>query len=216
MAAPPAMLRRRIVLATLASLVGMAETNEGAGPDELRLPARKLVVGRGLDRRLAQLLSARKRHALPVVIVVPEPLDSAARGALRDAGCRLLQALGPTSHLAALERHAALERLESLVVWLAPLEPVDHVDPSLWEGDVPPWARSAKGQVKVLVTFYDSVPADEAKAILERWASEAHVHGPSGEWAAAIDPVRVPKLASEEGVRWIEPGPDPMMPLGPA
>ena len=194
--------------ALIAALLGGPPTT----PEKVRLPARMMTVGRGLDERLGALLQRRAHHPLPTVLVVPEPLDAAGREALRAAGCRLLQALGPRAHLALLEPRADLGLLKTLVVWAAPLEPVDHVDPRLWAGEAPSWAR-VDGGVKVLVTFYEGVTAEEAAAALAPFAPGARVHGPSGDWAATIDGALLPQLAAQDGIEWIEPGPDPMMPL---
>jgi hypothetical protein len=182
--------------------------------DTVRLPARTIAIGSGLDPRLANRLGAPGRHPVPVIVATGRAqLDTGQRATLQEAGCRLRQALGQGAYLATLQRSSDLERLKTLVAWVAPLEPVDHVDADLWIGKVPTWARSEDGRFKVLVTFYEHVPRDEARTILERWAKELSFQDPSEAWAAVIDPEAVKRLAAEEGIDWIEPGPHPMMPL---
>ncbi len=217
---PTAMPRRpRLVWllakgAVLAPLLLACSLKAAEVGNTVRLPARTVAIGSGLDPGLATRLAAPGRHPVPVVVATGRPqLDVGQRATLLEAGCRLRQALGQGAYLATLQRNSDLERLETLVAWVAPLEPLDHVDPDLWVGKAPEWARAEDGRLKVLVTFYDYVPRDEARAILERCAKEMSFQDPSEAWAAVIDPDAVKRLAAEEGLDWLEPGPHPMMPL---
>jgi hypothetical protein len=179
----------------------------------VRTPGRAFTPPAGIDEALRSRVRSGPSPAPALVQLVRLP-SAEDRARLRESGVLLGALLGGTTYFAEVATGTDLAALP-LVRWAGPVMPADRVEGALLAGRVEPWARADGERIRVLVSF--RVDRDAARAILDRLGVRAELHGPNDEWAAQITPAQVQALAGEEGVRWLEQGPHPMMPLeGPS
>src|SRR5262245_29617391 len=137
----------RIPAMLIMTLAGCTLAGPGSSGRTAQLPARSVVVGQGVAPGWQSRLDG-SGSPQAGVMVLRKPPDGATRAALLESGAQLLQSLEPDVYLVLISRGARLGALAQQVVWLAPLDPVDHVDPDLWRGNPPPWARTNDGGLK--------------------------------------------------------------------
>ncbi|MCK5229572.1 MAG: S8 family serine peptidase, partial [Desulfobulbaceae bacterium] len=113
-------------------------------------------------------------------------------------------AYGKTGGIPGLKRNGILR-------WHDRLQPEDKISKRLYEGRIGSWARTAAGDVKLVVRFFKDVPLDQAEELLKNYQGIT-VTGKSAIQNSLI--VESPEdiiglLAGEDIVQWIEESPPP-------
>jgi subtilisin family serine protease len=95
----------------------------------------------------------------------------------------------------------------------APWRPEYKIAPGLLQGLASKWAVTEDGRIKLLVTFFEDVPAAEMKRIASAYDPAAALHRAPGVWALVLAPGSIAGLTREPAVRAVEEGPLPPQPV---
>src|SRR5271166_1836951 len=107
---------------------------------------------------------------------------------------------------------AATYGIAAAAQWL----PDHKIEPRLRQGQIDDWAKTANGDVKLLVKFFEDVDSDTAKAVLRSYSSSPRFFGAPNTWAIETPPSAIQTLMNEPLVQSIEQGPRPFEPTNDA
>jgi len=99
------------------------------------------------------------------------------------------------------------------IVAVAPWQPEYKISASLRRGKAAPWAFTAGGELKLLVTFFGDVKRDEMESVLARYDPSYMLFRPPNVWALQIPPSRMEDLLREAPIHTVEAGPQPLEPV---
>jgi subtilisin family serine protease len=100
------------------------------------------------------------------------------------------------------------------IVGSAPWLPEYKLSKTLRDGTPPDWAVTARGELKLLVTFFKDVTPPQMRAVLAPLArTSAPLAGSANVWSVELAPAQLAALAAAAQVELIEEGPLPFMPL---
>jgi subtilisin family serine protease len=166
-----------------------------------------------IDPELLARLDAAGERRLHAVLAFSEPLSKQRRARLREAGVALLSPLGRLAYHVSLPGPA--ERLLTLpgVERATLLRPEEKLAAGLATGEFEDWAFDPQtGRVAVLVEAHADVPPDELRRSLAALGLRAARHGPR-TLRLRLEPAALRRLAGLDGVKRIEQGPLPFLPL---
>jgi hypothetical protein len=192
-------------------------------PDSVvvQLRSRAVVLSAASTSQFRVALRASPLPALHALAFTTRPTTAAERRALEARGVALQSPLGSGVYLA---RIARTFESDSLVSYLAGLEPRDRVHPWIWSGEVERFTWRATGAdstrrpvnylltadsaLKVLITFHRDVSDTAITRILASTTERRRVG--SHAWRAIIERRNVATLAANDEVRWMAAGPVPV------
>jgi hypothetical protein len=95
----------------------------------------------------------------------------------------------------------------------APWLPGYKIAPALLQGQASDWAVTEDGRIKLLVSFFEDVPAAEMRRVASGYDPATKLHNSPGVWAVQLNPAAIAGLIREPAVRSVEEGPIPFQPL---
>lgn len=202
-------LRRETAVQKLNALAGLLivllAATEGLGAEAVLLKSRRFVPETGLDG----LMSVRQDHRSERIHAILQ-LDSVPtveeKATLARAQVRLLSYIPNHAWLASFPLRAA-ERIAAIpgVLALAKIEPEDKIDPSLRDGGVNTYSRTADGAARLIVTLFEDADASEAVATIIRLGGQIVGRAEAGRDIVLLLPVDcIGDLASCDDVKWID------------
>ena len=179
-------------------------------PFEIRLPSRSLTPT-PLRPEWAKLFPNPKSSQVHVIVQFNEIPDLGTRAALSAAGISLGQPLSGHAYLATLKRGLKLPSAElQKLRWAGAFSPEDKLSSALQRLEPSSYALRVAGRVELVVTVFPD--ADFAAATKGAQALGGTILGEAralSTFAVSLPLNREHKLATEDGVQYIEPLPAP-------
>lgn len=146
-----------------------------------------------------------------VIIQFEKPLSQEETTALRTHGVNLLSYLLNNAWVCAAESSAFTSSLISQfgIVAVTPWRAEYKLTPKLLVGEFEEWALTEKGEVKLLLTFFEDVSGSEMESITRRYSSISNIFIEPNVWAIQIEPSAIANLVNEDKVQLIAEGPSP-------
>lgn len=186
-------------------LIVLLAATQALGAEAVLLKSRRFVPKTSLDgpASVRQDHRSERIHAILQLDSVPTVEQKAT---LAGAQVRLLSYIPNHAWLASFPLRAA-ERIAAIpgVRALAKIEPQDKIDPSLRDGGVNAYSRTADDAVRLIVTLFEDADVEEAVATIVRLGGQIVGRAEAGRDIVLLLPVdRIADLASCDGVKWID------------
>jgi len=199
----------RILLAILFIVaffsVGQAEA-QSPSLFEIPLKSGNIVLQRG---------NIKTEGSRYVIVQFDNVLHEEKRAELRVAGIHSLSFLYKNAWLCAVEPLVFTGSVVNnfAIVAVTPWRTEYKLAPKLREGQFEEWAVTDKGEVKLLVTFFEDTAKSEMETIARRYSSTSEVYSEPNIWAIQVPPSLINSLVNEEVVQSATEGPSPPIPL---
>jgi len=181
----------------------------------LRLRSRTFTPDPGINPELRSEILQRLEQGIPThvftqLFTLP---STSEKEKLEKDGLRLLSSLGGNSYTATIQKPEIIDpKLVSSIRWIGEILLIDKLQPEVQKGQFGEWARRPDGSVRLRVTFFRDVTAEQAQGIIRKYAeTDTSVGGKT--WKIVTDTTQIRPLAAKDIVKYIEQEPRPLEPL---
>lgn len=186
-------------------LIVLLAATQALGAEAVLLKSRRFVPKTSLDG-LASVRQDHRSERIHAILQLDSVPTVEQKATLAGAQVRLLSYIPNHAWLASFPLRAA-ERIAAIpgVRALAKIEPQDKIDPSLRDGGVNAYSRTADDAVRLIVTLFEDADVEEAVATIVRLGGQIVGRAEAGRDIVLLLPVdRIADLASCDGVKWID------------
>lgn len=183
-------------------LIVLLAATQALGAEAVLLKSRRFVPKTSLDG-LASVRQDHRSERIHAILQLDSVPTVEQKATLAGAQVRLLSYIPNHAWLASFPLRAA-ERIAAIpgVRALAKIEPQDKIDPSLRDGGVNAYSRTADDAVRLIVTLFEDADVEEAVATIVRLGGQIVGRAEAGRDIVLLLPVdRIADLASCDGVK---------------
>lgn len=202
-----------IFLKVLAFNLSKYSLAQGDAMYTIKLPNRYLTPQATIDPLLLNHENQDSTNLLNGILQFFALPTGQVREQLSSKGIDIKEYLGGYAYYASFSGRLNFANIHNSIRYIGLLTKSDRISAQLYTRDIPEWAFVESKRIKIIVYFFDEITNKQASSILSKYTNEFELCADDRYYELKLGYESILSLAEESCVRWIEPGPQPFMPL---